>query len=129
MRVRAAAREDGFGRLADTAIVLLIVANVIAIMLESVATIGAKYHREFFVFEVFSVAVFSLEYIARLVTSPTAGATRSEALTARLHYVFSVHGLIDLPAIAPFYLSMFGFTDLRFLRALRLYRLLKLTRY
>lgn len=108
---------------------LLIVANVIAIMLESVVAIGAKYHREFFAFEVFSVAVFTLEYIARLVTSPTAGATRSEALAARLGYVFSIHGLIDLLAIAPFYLSMFGFADLRFLRALRLFRILKLTRY
>ena len=108
---------------------LLIIANVIAVMLESVATISAKYHGEFFAFEVFSVVVFSLEYVARLVASPAADAPPREAFAARLRYVFSLHGLIDLVAIAPFYLSMFGLTDLRFLRALRLVRILKLTRY
>tara|TARA_R110002073_G_scaffold13733_2_gene57631 strand:- start:1008 stop:1988 length:981 start_codon:yes stop_codon:yes gene_type:complete len=128
-RVREAVPDDGFGRLTETAIVLLIIANVIAVMLESVAAIGAKYQREFYVFEVFSIAVFSLEYATRLVMSPAAGASRGEAFAARLRYVFSVHGLIDLIAIAPFYLGMFGATDLRFLRALRLFRILKLTRY
>ncbi|MGR9089534.1 MAG: ion transporter [Gammaproteobacteria bacterium] len=129
LRVRAAAPEDGFGRPVDTAIALLIIADVTAIMLESVAAIGAKYHSEFFAFEVFSVAVFSVEYVARLMTSPAAGATRREAFAAMLRYVFSIHGLIDLVAIAPFYLSMLGPADLRFLRALCLFRILKLTRY
>lgn len=108
---------------------LLILANVVAVMLESVAAIGTRYHREFYAFEVFSIAVFSLEYAARLASSPAPGLSFAEASVARLRYVFSIHGLIDLIAIAPFYLSLSGFADLRFLRALRLFRILKLTRY
>lgn len=129
LRVRAAVPEYGFGRLTEGAIVVLIIANVIAVMLESVATLGTKYHREFYAFEVFSIAVFSLEYLTRLAKSPAPGASRVDAFAARLRYIFSIHGLIDLIAIAPFYLSMLGFADLRFLRALRLFRILKLTRY
>jgi len=110
-------------------IVVLIIANVVAIILESVESIGLAYRREFVLFEIFSVVVFSVEYIVRITCCPPPGASGSEALSARMKYVLSVHGLIDLLAIAPFYLSMFTGADLRFLRALRLIRILKLTRY
>ena len=76
------------------------------------------------------MAVFSIEYVLRLwsCVDPIA-ADSGMALKARLRYALSVHGIIDLVAILPFYLGMFISANLRFLRDLRLIRILKLTRY
>src|SRR5580765_8795815 len=54
--------------------------------------------------EVIVVAVFCFEYLMRLI-----------AATSKLGFVFSFYGLVDLLAIAPFFLAGL---DLRFLRAL-----------
>ncbi len=69
--------------------------------------------------ELFSVIIFSLEYILRIYVADS-----------KPKFIFSFFGIIDLLAILPFYLS-FG-VDLRSLRALRflrLFRVLKLVRY
>ncbi len=128
--IESAERDDKSSRLADIGIVSLIVLNVLAVILESVNRISVTYHDEFYWFEAFSVAVFSIEYVLRLwsCVDPTDDKP-SMAFKARLRYACSIHGLIDLVAILPFYLGMFINADLRFLRALRLIRILKLTRY
>jgi len=61
--------------------------------------------------EIVVVAVFSFEYVLRLIAAKNKAA-----------FIFSYQGLIDLLAIAPFYLVGF---DARWLRALRLLRLLR----
>ncbi|MDA9588698.1 ion transporter, partial [Flavobacteriaceae bacterium] len=68
---------------------------------------------------VFSVLIFSIEYLLRLWVSKKP-----------LSYIFSFYGIIDILAILPFY--MVTFLDLRFLRAfriLRIFRALKVIRY
>ncbi len=128
--IESAERDDKSSRLADIGIVWLIVLNVLAVILESVNHISVTYRDEFYWFEAFSVAVFSIEYVLRLWSCVDPNDDKpSMAFKARLRYAFSVHGLIDLVAILPFYLGMFINADLRFLRALRLIRILKLTRY
>lgn len=69
--------------------------------------------------EVIIVLIFTVEYILRIV-----------AAERKLSFIFSFYGLIDLAAIAPFYLAT-GL-DLRSVRVFRLFRLvrvLKLFRY
>lgn len=128
--IESADPSDGVSRVADIAIVSLIILNVLAVILESVSSISRAYSAEFYWFEAFSVAVFSVEYVLRLWSCVDPIAAESEmGLKARLQYAFSVNGIIDLVAILPFYLGMFINADLRFLRALRLIRILKLTRY
>ncbi|WP_371373387.1 ion transporter [Thalassotalea aquiviva] len=105
-------------------IVLLIIANVSAVILESYAPIGEKYSLFFSLFNLFSVAVFTVEYIARVWVS-----TESKAYKSRIQYIVSPIALIDFLAIAPFYLSFIFAIDLRYLRMLRMLRLLKLTHY
>lgn len=111
-------------------IILLIIANVVAVVLQSHAPIGNAYPGFFYNFELFSVIVFTLEYMARFWTAPEApscaGLTPGQA---RLKYVRSPLAIIDLLAVAPFYLSLFITIDLRYLRAVRLLRLLKLSHY
>ena len=116
-------------RVADVFIVTLIVANVVAVILESVETFAAQWARTFHWFELFSVGVFSIEYVLRLWHCGTGRDAPRQALERRLRYFVSLHGIVDLLAILPFYLGMFVNADLRFLRVLRLMRILKLTRY
>lgn len=105
-------------------ILLLIVLNVLAVMLESVATLDAKYGRLFDYFEIFSVAVFTVEYLARL-WSCTADPRYAHPLWGRLRFMFTPMALVDLAAILPSYL-FFLHADLRVVRAFRLLRLARI---
>ena len=117
-------------RFMDFAMVILIIANVAAIMLESVASIEAQYAKHFWYFEVFSIAVFTIEYLLRVWSCPDIKEGKYEdSFKGRLKYMCSIPALIDLAAIAPFYLSLFFVMDLRFLRVFRVFRIFKLTRY
>jgi voltage-gated potassium channel len=126
-------REIGESRLdyaVDLFITLLIILNVTAVMLETVVWIGEPYRPFFAAFELFSVAVFTVEYVLR-VWACTADARYAGGVRGRLRYALHPMSLIDLLAIAPFYLE-FLTIDLRFVRALRLFRLFrifKLARY
>ncbi|MEM7269246.1 MAG: ion transporter [Pseudomonadota bacterium] len=120
--------DDRTGRAVDIALIILIVANVIAVMLETSPAVYEGRETFFLAFEVISVAIFTVEYLLRLWVAPQGALDRSP-WSARLRYIVSPAALIDLIAIAPFYLAAFIGFDLRFLRILRLMRLLKLTRY
>jgi len=122
-----------FSRVADISLICLIALSVASVILESVASIGARFAAEFYWFEVFTVSVFTVEYVLRLwaVVEDSAYKNMTPA-RARLRYALSFHAVIDLLAILPFYLLAFGWftgVDMRFLRAFRLLRVLKLSRY
>ncbi|AQU05499.1 potassium channel protein [Dehalococcoides mccartyi] len=106
-------------------IISLICLNVLAVILGSVDTIARDYHDLLFGFEIFSVAVFSLEYILR-VWSCTVELKYSHPFTGRIRFALSPLALMDLLAILPFYLPFLIHVDLRFLRTLRLLRLFRL---
>jgi voltage-gated potassium channel len=111
-------------------IVALIIANGIAVILESNEDLYAAYAPWFAAFEVFSVLVFTLEYLGRLWIAPDRPeASHLDPIAARLRYALKPIALVDLLAIAPFYLSLLIPLDLRYLRLFRLLRLLKLAHY
>jgi voltage-gated potassium channel len=124
-------REAGdYSRLIRNLIVALIIMNGFAVVLESNQALYARYREWFNAFELFSVAIFTLEYLARVwVSTEKAEFTGKSRLQARLAYMASPMALVDLLAIAPFYLSLFIPIDLRYLRFFRLMRLLKLSHY
>ncbi|MCK4761150.1 MAG: ion transporter [Candidatus Aminicenantes bacterium] len=110
---------------------ILIVLNVIAVILESVESIRELNKNLFRLFEIFSVIVFTIEYIVRVWVAEHEFINRT-AFKARIKFIFSFFGMIDLFAILPFYLPMLIKFDLRFLRILRLmrlFRLFKIARY
>ncbi len=115
----------------NTALLILIFLNIIAIILESVSSIELKYSYLFKLFEIFSVVIFSIEYLARLLACVdlTQYKDSPSAFKSRLRYLVTPMAIVDLLAILPFYLSIFFALDLRFLRILRLVRIFKLTRY
>lgn len=109
---------------------LLIVLNVVAATVETIEPIYLRYASAFDAFEIFSLAVFTLEYSTRLwVCIEHVRPEGVSALQARMRFALSPYALIDLMAILPFYLGALLPADLRFLRIFRLVRLLKLARY
>lgn len=107
----------------DTGIMILIVGNVIAVILETVDPLYTAYGYEFYLFEVVSVAIFSVEYLGRLWAA-TEHPEYSNPIRGRLRFALSPYMLIDLIAILPFFLGFL--VDFRFLRAIRLLRFLRL---
>jgi voltage-gated potassium channel Kch len=114
----------------DTFIVIWVVVSVLAVILESVHGIEYLLSLEFIVLDAIAVSIFTLEYCLRMyccVEEP--GYQR--AVSGRLKMAKSTSSIIDLLAIAPFFLEVFlhHVVDLRFMRVFRLLRLLKLSRY
>jgi len=122
--------EDWKGKWFDDFMIVLIVTNVVAVVLETVESLSVAYKTFFDVFELFSVAVFSIEYVLRIWTAVESEDNRFRPPVAgRVRYSMTWLALIDAIAILPFYLEAFLSVDLRFMRVFRLLRLLKLTRY
>ena len=118
----------------DVILLVLILLNVLAVILETVKSLQLRFGTEFRVFEVISVGVFSVEYAAR-IWACTADPRYRQPIIGRLRYVSGFDGVVDLLAILPFYITLAlpaAALDLRILRVLRLLRfarVLKLGRY
>ena len=122
--------ESCFNKPVDILLVCLISVNILAIILESVASLRHSYGVFFDYFELFSVTVFTIEYALRAWRSvELKGPQSHHPIRGRLRYLLTPMALIDLIAILPFYLTLFLQIDLRMLRVFRLFRLFKLTRY
>ncbi len=124
--VEVAKAGDLASRLFDVLILSLIILSTLAIILESVDTLFAQYKQLFIAFNIFSVIVFTIEYIGRLWSCVEEEEFR-HPLWGRLRFAMRPLPLIDLLAILPFYLAMIG-ADLRFIRILRIFRILRLAK-
>ena len=127
---------DKYSHFVEVFIALLVVANVVGIILESVPEIHHAYEAEFHTFDVFSVLVFSVEYVLRVWSygakyfAHDGSAPQDSSLSGRKDYVLSFYGIIDFVSTVPFYLQLlFPGADLRVLRMFRLLRIFKLSRY
>ncbi len=129
------ARPGDWGsKLTDVFLASLISISIVAVILESIPTLENQYEGAFYWLEVFTVCVFTVEYLLRVWSSVESRghAGIRNAFSARLRFVFTPHAIVDIVAILPFYLMFFGAfggLDMRFLRSIRLLRILKLTRY
>jgi voltage-gated potassium channel len=111
------------GKLFDVILLIVILASIVLVMLESVEKIDEKYHGFLDIAEWVITILFSLEYVARIIS-----------VKKPANYIFSFYGIIDLLSTIPKYLSLFlvgshHLVALRALRLMRVFRILKLTRY
>ncbi|MEM9305570.1 MAG: ion transporter, partial [Pseudomonadota bacterium] len=111
------------GRRFDLVLIILIVCSVVAVLLDSIETINARWGEALLAAEWIFTAVFTIEYFVRL------------AIVDRpWRYARSFYGIVDLLSVLPTYLSLI-FTGansllvIRVLRILRVFRILKLVRY
>jgi voltage-gated potassium channel len=115
-------------RWVQSILIALIALNVAAVMIESVDELRGRWTAELDLFEKFSVAVFSVEYVLRAWVV-TCREKHSRPVLGRLKYLITPLALLDLMSILPFYLPILLPFDLRFLRAMRILRLGKFGRY
>jgi voltage-gated potassium channel Kch len=116
-----------FQKTVDKWISYLIIANLFTLMFEHVPAVFEPNKHWFEWFDIFSVAVFTIEYLLRLYLAPEDEEFKNRK-NARVAFVTSPFAIIDFLAVAPFYLQSFIPIDLRILRLLRLLRILKLFR-
>lgn len=123
--------HDGASKACEVFIASLVVANVLAIILESMHDLHEAYAHYFHWFDMASVIVFSIEYVLRVWSYGEKYPTEvGSAWRGRKEYLFSPFGLVDFASTAPFYLQLlFPGADLRVLRMFRLMRIFKLSRY
>ncbi len=108
----------------------LIVVNVLCICIESVPELAVSYGETLSAIEVFSMVIFSTEYWARVWVAASKVEDGASEFARRLRYILSPNGLVDLIAILPNLLEYAGLgLDLRWVRILRLLRLLKISHY
>jgi len=114
--------------LLNSFIMILILINVIAIILESVKSYQLAFGAWFWYLENVSIAIFTVEYLARVWVSVD-NLEYGKGWRGRLHYMRTPMALTDLVAILPYYMSMFFNIDTRILRVFRLLRVFKLSRH
>lgn len=111
------------GKLFDVILLWAILLSVVAVMLETVESIGNNYGSLLNVLEWGFTILFSIEYILRVLS-----------VRKPSRYIFSFMGLVDLLSTIPTYISLFVagpqyLLVIRTIRLLRIFRILKLTRY
>ena len=117
-------------RVVSRLLILLVLVNVVAVVLESVPRYQAAYGGAFIAIEIVSIIVFTLEYALRIwVAAEHTPYLQMTATRARLRYILSTDGLIDLVSILPFWLAFVVPFEFRVILLLRVVRFLKLARY
>jgi phosphoserine phosphatase RsbU/P len=109
------ARDGRYARAFENLILALVLFSVASVGIETIRGLPAPMVRALRWSEILVVAVFTFEYLLRILATPR-----------RLAFIFSFQGLVDLAAIAPFYIAGLDARWLRTLRLLRLLRVLKL---
>ncbi|MFW2405675.1 MAG: ion transporter [Gammaproteobacteria bacterium] len=107
------------GRAFALTIQALIVLSLISVAIETLPDLSADTRRALRYFEIFTVTVFTIEYLLRIVSADKPR-----------DFIFSFYGVIDFCAIAPFYIGTgLDLRALRGFRLLRVFRVFKLVRY
>ncbi|MBK6981340.1 MAG: ion transporter [Betaproteobacteria bacterium] len=115
--------DTNAGRLFDQVLIVAILLSVGVVLADSVETIHARHGREFHVIEWVFTALFTVEYIARL-----------SCVRHPWRYATSFFGIVDLVSVLPTWLALLFpeahvLLDVRALRLLRIFRILKLAAY
>jgi voltage-gated potassium channel len=111
------------GKFFDQALLAAIAGSLIVVMLDTVESVHQPYGDILYGLEWFFTILFTIEYIGRII-----------AVTQTRKYIFSFYGIVDLLSIIPTYISIFlpgsqYLMSVRALRLIRVFRVLKLTRY
>jgi voltage-gated potassium channel len=111
------------GRAFDVGLIVCILVSVVCVLLDSVASIHARYGELLYVAEWFFTILFTIEYALRLW-----------CIQHPMRYARSFYGIVDLIGILPTYLSVFFVGTqyllvIRILRVLRVFRVLRMVRY
>jgi len=114
---------EGLARNFDIGLIIMILASVLVVLLDSIPEYHAQYGLLFLYLEWGFTALFTIEYAVRLWCTPNRSA-----------YATSAFGIVDLLAILPTYIALFfpaaqSLLIVRLIRILRIFRVLRLLRF
>lgn len=112
----------------------LILLSIVTIVLESFASLRAEYGLFFDRFENLTLCIFTIEYLLRIFTADYKYKDLDDWAPAAWRFMTSGTGIVDLIAISPLFfhfisffgLREFGKGDFRFIRILKITRLLRI---
>jgi voltage-gated potassium channel len=115
--------DDAPGRLFDLVLIVAILSSIVVAILDTVEDLHTRFASAFYVLEWIFTLAFTFEYVMRLLV-----------VARPRRYALSFFGVIDLVAVLPTYLSLFLVGSqyllvIRAVRILRIFRVLKMTRY
>ncbi len=115
--------DTPIGKAFDIILLILIVLSIIFVMVESVKGLPPYIYELLYYAEWVITIFFTFEYITRIIS-----------IKRPSRYIFSFYGIIDLLSTLPLYLSFFftgtsALLTVRALRLLRVFRILKISRY
>ncbi|MDB4143257.1 ion transporter [Akkermansiaceae bacterium] len=107
------------GRVFDWFTQSTIIISIVAGSLETVDSLTIFQIECLKIIEITSIVIFTVELVLRIAVHDRG-----------IRYLFTFYGIVDILAIAPYYLSfVIDLRSLRVLRLFRIFRLLKMTRY
>jgi len=111
------------GKTFDVVLLILIVVSVAFVMIESIPGLSTSTYDLLYIGEWIITIFFTIEYILRIIS-----------VRKPFKYIFSFYGIIDFLSTIPLYLSFIlvgsnYLLTVRALRLLRVFRILKITRY
>lgn len=104
-------------------ITILILMSIASIILESFDYLQAHFSYYFDLFENITLGIFSVEYLVRLLTADFKYKSKNY-FKSLIRFITSGSGIIDFIAISPLMFKLYNL-DFRFLRALKISRLLR----
>lgn len=115
--------DTKMGKAFDLVLLVVILFSIALVMLESVADLNNRFYMEFYIAEWIITGIFTIEYILRIIT-----------IKRPKTYIFSFYGIVDLLSTLPSYIAIISgghnmLFAVRALRLLRVFRILKVTRY
>ncbi len=117
-------KHDKLSGYFDLFIEILVLLNVVAVILQSFESIEIAYRFPLNVFEIFTVIIFSIEFILRIWIADLSHPAKTKAASIK-KFIASPTTWIDFLAIMPFFAPYWVNIDLRHLRVLRLVRLMR----
>ncbi|MBQ7612110.1 MAG: ion transporter [Spirochaetaceae bacterium] len=130
--VDVAASDDRLSRIYDFVGAAAILINLICNILDTFATVHTKFGRLFDGIEIIVVCFFLVDYALRIYVADLHFEKSSSELKAKLSYIFSLSGIIDLLSFLPFFLPFFfphGIETFRMFRIIRIFRLFRINTY
>lgn len=116
-------KDDMASRMFDIGLTIVILLNILVTFMETFNELSDLFP-VFKVIEIVTVVIFCIEYVLRILTADYLYPGESH-LKARLHFLRSFDGVVDLLTILPF-VFLSGFIAFRILRIFRIFHLFRI---
>lgn len=123
--------DDALSRGYDFFSAAVLLVNIAVLFLSTIDSVSVRYGSAFDVIEAVTVFFFLIDFLLRFSCADFKYPEKSHG-AARLRYLFSFTGLVDLFSFLPYYLPVFfpqGVVAFRLFRLIRIFRLFRINAY